>query len=81
LSALKLFRTAEFFAGSGLVTEGLKGLSKVVWSNDISERKAKIYQANHSGAFELANICGIAWNSIPQSDLSWATFSPDPCKK
>lgn len=77
MSALKLFRTAEFFAGSGLVTEGLKGLSKVVWSNDISERKAKIYQANHSGAFKLADICDVAGSSIPKSDLSWASF---PCQ-
>lgn len=74
---MKLFRTAEFFAGSGLVTEGLKGLSKVVWSNDISERKAKIYQANHRGAFELADICGVTGSSIPKSELSWASF---PCQ-
>jgi len=74
---LKLFRTAEFFAGSGLVTEGLKAISTVVWSNDISERKAQIYQANHTGKFELADICNVAGSSIPESDLSWASF---PCQ-
>jgi len=75
---LKPFRTSEFFAGSGLVTEGLSGLSNVVWSNDISPRKAHIYQANHgSDHFTLADICQVSGNSIPSSDLSWASF---PCQ-
>lgn len=77
LSSLSGVRTAEFFAGSGLVTEGLKGFSRVVWANDISERKAKIYQANHSGEFQLADICEIKGHSIPHCDLSWASF---PCQ-
>lgn len=72
-----MFRTAEFFAGSGLVTEGLKDFSEVVWANDISERKARIYQANHSGPFQLGNICEIKGSSIPSCDLSWASF---PCQ-
>lgn len=29
----------EFFAGSGLVAYGLKGMFATVWANDISEQK------------------------------------------
>lgn len=74
---MNIFRTTEFFAGSGLVTEGLKDFSKVVWANDISERKAQIYQANHGEPFELADIRNLLGTSLPTSDLSWASF---PCQ-
>ena len=36
----------EFFAGSGLVAYGLKGMFAPVWANDISEQKAAVYEAN-----------------------------------
>ena len=36
----------EFFAGSGLVAYGLKGMFATVWANDISEQKAAVYEAN-----------------------------------
>ena len=36
----------EFFAGSGLVGYGLKGMFAPVWANDISEQKAAVYTAN-----------------------------------
>ena len=32
----------EFFAGSGLVAYGLKGMFKPIWANDISEQKAEL---------------------------------------
>ena len=36
----------EFFAGSGLVAYGLKGMFAPVWANDISEQKATVYEVN-----------------------------------
>lgn len=33
----------EFFAGSGLVAYGLRGMFAPVWANDISEQKATVY--------------------------------------
>ena len=36
----------EFFAGSGLVAYGLKGMFAPVWANDISEQKATVYEVS-----------------------------------
>ena len=36
----------EFFAGSGLVAYGLRGIFAPVWANDISKQKAAVYEAN-----------------------------------
>lgn len=33
----------DFFAGSGLVTEGMRGLFKAVWALDNSPKKAAVY--------------------------------------
>jgi DNA (cytosine-5)-methyltransferase 1 len=78
LKQLKPFKTSEFFAGSGLVTEGLRGFSEVAWSNDISRLKAQIYRNNHAtGHFSLADICQVSGDSLPKTDLSWASF---PCQ-
>ena len=72
------WRTAEFFAGSGLVTEGLLAHSEVVWANDISSSKAAIYQKNHPDEhFCIEDICSIAGGDIPEHDFSWASF---PCQ-
>lgn len=68
----------EFFAGSGLVAYGLRGMFRPVWSNDISPKKAEIYQANFpSRHFELADIKNIAGADLPYANLSWASF---PCQ-
>ena len=37
----------DFFAGSGLVCEGLKDYFTPVWANDICEKKAEVFCANH----------------------------------
>ena len=37
----------DFFAGRGLVTQGVKHACAPVWANDICPRKAAIYTANH----------------------------------
>lgn len=50
----------EFFAGSGLVAYGLKGMFKPIWANDISEQKAVVYKENFGdGYFKLDDIKNI----------------------
>ncbi|NJM38869.1 MAG: DNA cytosine methyltransferase [Akkermansiaceae bacterium] len=41
----------DFFAGSGLVTQGAKHACAPVWSNDICPKKAASYTANHGDHF------------------------------
>jgi len=68
----------EFFAGSGLVAYGLKGLVRPVWSNDISDKKAAVYRANFkSKHFYLDDIKNIKGECLPCADMSWASF---PCQ-
>jgi len=68
----------EFFAGSGLVAEGLKSYFKVAWANDISEKKATVYRANHcNGKFVLGSIADISGKDLPKAPLAWASF---PCQ-
>lgn len=68
----------EFFAGSGLVAYGLKGMFAPVWANDISEQKAAVYEANFGNDyFELDDIKNICGKDLPFAHLSWASF---PCQ-
>lgn len=68
----------EFFAGSGLVAYGLKGMFVPVWANDISEQKAAVYEANFGDDyFELDDIKNICGKDLPFAHLSWASF---PCQ-
>lgn len=68
----------EFFAGSGLVAYGLKGMFAPVWANDISEQKAAVYEANFgNNHFELGDIKDVKGNELPLAHLSWASF---PCQ-
>lgn len=68
----------EFFAGSGLVAYGLKGMFSPVWANDISKQKQTVYTANFGNAhFELGDIKNIKGNELPFAHLSWASF---PCQ-
>lgn len=47
----------DFFAGSGLVTQGAKHACTPVLSNDICPKKAAIYTANHGpGHFQRGSI-------------------------
>lgn len=69
---------AEFFAGSGLVTEGLREEFQVTWANDISEKKRDHYCSNFgSREFVLEDIATIKGKSIPKVDLVWSSF---PCQ-
>ena len=68
----------EFFAGSGLVAYGLRGLFTPVWANDVSERKAAVYEANFGRErFVLDDIKNIKGSNLPFAHLSWASF---PCQ-
>jgi len=68
----------EFFAGSGLVAYGLKGMFSPVWANDISAKKAAVYRSNFkSDHFVLDSIENISGASLPYAHLSWTSF---PCQ-
>lgn len=68
----------EFFAGSGLVAYGLKGIFSPVWANDISKQKADVYRANFDCSyFVLKDIKNIKGTDLPFAHLSWASF---PCQ-
>ncbi|MEI6606789.1 MAG: DNA (cytosine-5-)-methyltransferase [Verrucomicrobiota bacterium] len=68
----------DFFAGSGLVTQGAKHACEPVWSNDICPRKAGIYTANHGeNHFHLGSIEHVSGTEIPEGDIVWASF---PCQ-
>jgi len=68
----------EFFAGSGLVAYGLKGMFMPVWANDISWKKAEVYRANfENDHFLLEDIKRISGANLPYAQLSWASF---PCQ-
>lgn len=68
----------EFFAGSGLVAYGLKGMFAPIWANDISEQKASVYEANFGCEhFELNDIKNANGRDLPFAHLSWASF---PCQ-
>ena len=68
----------EFFAGSGLVAYGMKGIFEPIWANDVSEQKADVYKANfNSDHFVLGDIKDIDGLSLPYAHLSWASF---PCQ-
>jgi len=68
----------DFFAGGGLVTEALKPYFSPIWANDISEKKAAVYCANHSKRiFHLGPIEDVEGDDMPTASLSWASF---PCQ-
>lgn len=71
-------RFLEFFAGSGLVAEGLDGIFRSVWANDICAKKARVYASNHDAAhFCLGSIEKVSGSELPHAELSWASF---PCQ-
>lgn len=68
----------EFFAGSGLVAYALQSYFKAAWANDICEKKAAVYKANHGKKhFHLGSIADVTGNDLPEAKLSWASF---PCQ-
>ncbi len=68
----------DFFAGSGLVSEGLKHYFDTIWANDNCIRKRNIYCANHnSDVFHLKSIEEVKGKELPPAMLSWGSF---PCQ-
>ena len=68
----------DFFAGSGLVTQGARHACTPVWANDICAKKAAIYTANHGAShFQLGSIEHIEGGALPEGDIVWASF---PCQ-
>jgi DNA (cytosine-5)-methyltransferase 1 len=68
----------EFFAGSGLVAEGLRNHFRAVWANDQCPKKAAVYTANHgSEGFHLGSIADVEGSQLPACPLAWASF---PCQ-
>ena len=71
-------RFLEFFAGSGLVAEGLAPYFDVAWANDLCTKKAAVYAANHDfGRFHLGSIVDVKGSDLPDATMSWASF---PCQ-
>lgn len=69
---------AEFFAGSGLVREGLGLWFNTVWANDVCPKKAEIYAANFGdNELTVKPIQRVSGAEIPSADLAWASF---PCQ-
>lgn len=68
----------EFFAGSGLVAEGLSGYFQPAWANDICAKKAAVYTANHGAEhFHLGSVSDVNGADLPSAPLAWASF---PCQ-
>ena len=68
----------EFFAGSGLVAQGLKSSFRPVWANDIDAKKGAVYTANHTKKhFHLGSISDVSGAELPSATLAWASF---PCQ-
>jgi DNA (cytosine-5)-methyltransferase 1 len=71
-------KVIEFFAGSGLVRQGLGLWFETAWANDVCAKKAAIYRANF-GDKELSvkPIEDVKGTEVPAADLAWASF---PCQ-
>lgn len=68
----------EFFAGSGLVAEGLKPYFTAIWANDFCPKKQKVYAANHDATrFCLGSVTEVSGLSLPRAQMAWASF---PCQ-
>lgn len=68
----------DFFCGAGLVTEALRPFFRAVWANDICQRKAEVYTANHGERhFIPGPIQKVRGSTLPSAQLSWASF---PCQ-
>jgi len=68
----------EFFAGSGLVAEGMKTYFLPAWANDICEKKASVYHANIGKKhFKPGSIADFKGKDLPCANLAWASF---PCQ-
>lgn len=73
-----MFRSLDFFAGSGLVRLGLEPEFGTLWANDNCSKKKAVYEANHhAGEFCPASIEEVNGADLPVADLAWGSF---PCQ-
>jgi DNA (cytosine-5)-methyltransferase 1 len=76
--SLQPFPAWDFFAGSGLVTEGLTPWFFTVWANDLNSAKAEVFLANHPReVFRLGSVEDVQGRDLPPAMLSWGSF---PCQ-
>lgn len=71
-------RVAEFFAGVGLVRMALEQAgAQVVFANDVSPAKARMYAANFGGGeFTLGDVKALRGADVPDAEIATASF---PC--
>jgi DNA (cytosine-5)-methyltransferase 1 len=71
-------RAIEFFAGIGLIRKGLEEAGwRVIFANDIDEKKREIYKKNYGeGEFLCRDIRHLKGSEIPDAELATASF---PC--
>ena len=68
----------DFFAGSGLVSEGLNPYFQTLWANDICDKKALVYRANFPDVqWDGRSIAEVRGSDVPAAHLAWASF---PCQ-
>lgn len=68
----------EFFAGAGIVRQGLLPTWRCLWANDIDPSKERIYTANFGKhEFRRGDVAAIEAASLPAADMAWASF---PCQ-
>ncbi len=68
----------EFFAGAGLVRQGLLPVWRCLWANDIDPSKERIYTANFGKSeFRCGDIAEVNAKALPAADMAWASF---PCQ-
>ena len=73
-----MIRTAEFFAGMGLMRAGLESIGvETVFANDICPVKAALYRDNWGSAgLHVGDIRALSGTDIPDIELATASF---PC--
>lgn len=68
----------EFFAGAGIVRQGLLPTWRCLWANDIDPSKERIYTANFGkDEFRRRDVAEVEASSLPTADMAWASF---PCQ-
>ena len=68
----------DFFAGSGLVSAGLSNEFSTIWANDISAKKAAVFNANNTATvLQVCPIENVRGDLLPNADMSWGSF---PCQ-
>ena len=72
------FTCLDFFAGSGLVSMAMAKQFETVWANDISEKKALVFNANvKNNVLNVRPIETVSGHDLPAVNLSWGSF---PCQ-